>query len=107
MLTQAAGSAWTPRADVYRTATGWLIKLDLAGVASSDLEVVLDGRILRVMGVRRDRNVLVGLVPYAIEISYSRFERVFELPERAEQVSVSTEHDRGMVLIRLEEARDG
>ena len=78
-----------------------MIKLDLAGVAERDVDVRLDGRIVRIAGVRRDRSLPKDCVPYAIEISYSRFERVFELPEAPEQASISI--DEGMVLIRLEE----
>jgi HSP20 family protein len=105
MLIRPASPIWSPRADVYRTKSGWIIKLDLAGVATQDVEVRLAGRELRVAGVRRDRSVPQGCIPYAIEISYSRFERVFELPQGLEEVSVSIEQNAGIVMIRLEEAR--
>jgi HSP20 family molecular chaperone IbpA len=41
---------WNPRADVYRCATGWLVKLELAGVNEQDLSVVAQGDIL-VIGI--------------------------------------------------------
>jgi HSP20 family molecular chaperone IbpA len=45
-----SGRLWNPAADVYRTRDGWLVKLDLAGVKSDDIEITLDGALLRVSG---------------------------------------------------------
>lgn len=76
-----------------------MIKLDLAGVAESDLSVsVRDGGI-EVSGVRRDRQVPEGSTPYAMEIAYSRFERQFDLDDQPRDVSIAV--DRGMVLITV------
>jgi HSP20 family protein len=102
-------SYWQPSADVYRHAGGWIVKLDLAGVQPDDVQVRLDGRRLSIYGVRRDRTVQLGCVPYSLEISYSRFERSLELPDIPKSVRVFTEQDSGMLLIRIatEEADHG
>lgn len=34
-------SNWYPRADIYRSNEGWLVKLELAGVRQEDIEVTL------------------------------------------------------------------
>lgn len=95
---------WRPRADIYRRGQGWLIKLDLAGVAPNDVRVWLEDQHLHVSGVRRDRTAQADTIPYAMEIAYSRFERVFHLPERPEEVSIQVGEESGMLVILLEES---
>src|SRR5262245_25204705 len=69
-------AAWEPAVDLYRLPHGWLIKLDLAGVSSDDVEIHLAGRCVVVRGVRRDCSHFAGLECYCMEIAYSQFERV-------------------------------
>ena len=45
---------WHPATDVYRTRDGWLIKFELAGVQPEDIDLTVQGRMLRVRGTRRD-----------------------------------------------------
>ncbi len=93
---------WSPQADIYRTPTGWLVKLDLAGVSPD--EVIVEARSeLRISGVRRDRFVQKGYLHHSMEISYSRFERTIRIPCRADICSMRTEFVEGMLLITLEE----
>ncbi len=92
---------WTPRVDIYRTPEGWVLKFDLAGVKPQDVEIVAEGSILRVSGVRRDGFVERGYRHHIIEISYSRFERVLQLPCVAEGCSMKTDYDAGMLIISI------
>ena len=96
--------AWQPPADVYRTGRGWLIKLDVAGVSPDDIQVVVRGDILTVVGERRDSMVHRGLASYSLEISYNRFERSIRLPNEVESFGIRTEYDQGMLLIWIEKA---
>src|SRR5205823_4518883 len=73
-------TAWCPAADLYRTPSGWLVKLDLAGVRPEDVRVQAQGRRLTVSGCRRDCTLTEGTSHYHMEISYSRFQRSFDLP---------------------------
>ena len=68
-----SGRLWNPAADVYRTQDGWLVKLDLAGVRAEDIQITLDGDLLRVSGLRRDGFCGEGISHYQLEITYSRF----------------------------------
>ena len=97
-------AAWCPAADIYRTADGWLVKLDLAGVRPEDLRVAIEGRRLTVSGCRRDCCLSEGCRHYHMEIAYSHFERSLTLPCDLEHARISVEHRHGMLLIdvRLE-----
>ena len=106
-LSTAAGESWQPAADIYRTPEGWLIKLDLAGVPPSEVEVVLQDNAVLVRGVRRDTQARCGLASYSLEINYYRFERVIRLPTRLESFRVQLESQDGMLLVWLKGRSDG
>jgi HSP20 family protein len=94
---------WRPPADVVRTRRGWIVKLDLAGVDPREVRVVVEDERLHVSGVRRDVHAGETIDPYRMEIAYSAFERVFELPPGTKSESVSVEYRDGMLLVFLEE----
>lgn len=106
LFDELRGLDWSPRADIYRTPTGWLVKFDLAGVSPDEVTVEATSTQLRVSGVRRDRFVQKGFRHHSMEISYSRFERTIQLPCRAEQCSMRTEFVEGMLLVALDEEED-
>jgi HSP20 family molecular chaperone IbpA len=103
LFDELRGLDWSPRVDIYRTPTGWLVKLDLAGVSPEEVTVVRSRSELRVSGVRRDRFVQKGYRHVSMEISYSSFERTIPLPCRADECSMLTEFAEGMLLVTLDE----
>src|SRR3954470_2063987 len=77
---------WQPHLDVYRTADGWLVKFELAGVRAEDIDLQVLGGRMKLTGVRRDclreearKSGLPAPVHYRMEIAYSRFERTLEM----------------------------
>ena len=100
LLTQP--KVWQPAVDVYRTEYGWLVKYEMAGVASEDVRLTVEGPRLTVRGLRRDLSVQHGCNHYRMEISYSSFTRTIELPENIERATLNTEFHNGMLLVRVE-----
>ena len=98
-----SGRLWNPAADVYRMRDGWLVKLDLAGVKSDDIEITLDGALLRVSGLRRDSFCGEGISHYQLEITYSRFEKIIQFPCSIERATVERDYRDGLLLLRLQE----
>jgi HSP20 family protein len=92
---------WQPAADVYRTAGGWLVKFDLAGVRPEDIEVEICGSLLTIRGARRDWMVEEGHRAYSLEISYSRFQKSVQLPCELEGASLRCQSRDGMLLVQL------
>ena len=95
-------SIWHPRADVYRYAQGWLIKLELAGVKQEDIQLNVSDTVLKVEGKRRDLIAQEATEAYKMEISYNRFERVIELPEKLENTKITMDFNQGMLLVHLQ-----
>ena len=75
-----SGRLWNPAADVYRSDNGWVVKVDLAGVCSDELEIELRGSLLTIRGCRRDTHIHDGCVYQQMEITYSRFEKSIQFP---------------------------
>lgn len=49
-----SGRLWNPAADVYRVSDGWVVKVDLAGVCTDELEIELRDSVLSIRGCRKD-----------------------------------------------------
>jgi HSP20 family protein len=99
---------WQPNADVYRTATGWLVKFELAGVRADDIDLqVLGGRMI-LRGQRRDtvreaseKKGEPCPVHHRMEIAYSRFERILDLPCNLKEADIATEYRDGLLLVHI------
>jgi HSP20 family protein len=96
-----AKPSWQPAADLYRLPTGWLVKLELAGVHPDDVQLTLHGRTLVVSGRRRDHCLEDGCRQSRMEIQYGRFEREIELPGDWTHATIETHFEHGMMLIRI------
>jgi HSP20 family protein len=92
---------WQPRADVYRISRGWLVKLEIAGIIPSDLEIHVRGRLITFRGNRRDFLAERRLHSVSMEIAYSKFERTIQFPESVEGAEIATDYRDGMFLVQL------
>ncbi|HYW73007.1 MAG TPA: Hsp20/alpha crystallin family protein [Pyrinomonadaceae bacterium] len=101
-----SGRLWCPAADVYRSTDGWIVKVDLAGVKPSDVEVIIDGDLLRISGSRRDGTCGEGISHYQLEITYSRFEKMIRFPRSIEHASIERDYHDGLLILRLREEQE-
>lgn len=104
-----SGRLWNPAADVYRTHDGWIVKVDLAGIQPADVEVTIDGPLLRISGLRRDSVCGEGISHYQLEITYSRFEKVVQFPCSIEHATMTRDYSDGLLILQLrgEKEREG
>jgi HSP20 family molecular chaperone IbpA len=92
---------WQPRADVYRMPGGWLVKVELAGVHPDDVHLATRGSMLWIQGTRRDVRAQECLDCHRLEINYSRFERLLELPGLSESDEIAVSYRDGMLWIQI------
>ena len=71
---------WVPNTDVYTTDSGLVVKVELAGMRSNDLEITVEGHRLRISGNRHDGCRSSKCNFLVMEINYGPFESVLELP---------------------------
>ena len=101
-----SGRLWCPAADVYRSRDGWIVKVDLAGVKPADVEVTVDGDLLRINGSRRDATCGEGISHYQLEITYSRFEKMIRFPRSIQQASIDQDYRDGLLILQLREVTE-
>jgi HSP20 family protein len=76
-----ASGHWVPNTDVYTTDTGLVVKVELPGMKSENLEITVEeGSRLRIAGNRPDACRAHKCSFLVMEISYGPFESVLELP---------------------------
>jgi len=76
----SARAHWVPDTDVYATESGLVIKVELAGMRSDNLEITIEGNRLRVSGNRPDACRAPKCSFLVMEINYGPFETMLELP---------------------------
>lgn len=101
-----SGRLWCPAADVYRTRDGWIVKVDLAGIRPGDIEITIDGDLLRISGSRRDGFCGEGISHYQLEITYSRFEKMVQFPRSIQHASLERDYRDGLLILRLQEEKE-
>ena len=92
---------WRPAADVKRTAYGWLVKVELPGVAPETVRLAARGNSLLLSGVRTDVLREEGDSYYAMEISYCPFERRIDFPSAVEGAELHVSSQDGLLIVRL------
>ena len=92
---------WCPAADIYRTQDGWVVKVDLAGVSSDELEIEISGSTLHIAGCRRDTFYGEGVAYQQLEITYSRFEKTLQFPCAVEGATLVRDYRDGLLILHL------
>ncbi len=98
--------AWCPAADVLEVRDGWIVKLELAGVAPDEVEISIDDRTLHVTGTRRDIAVGESVSYYQMEITYSRFHKKLQFPCTIKDVGVERVSRHGLLVLHLRRKED-
>lgn len=95
------GDRWQPDADVFETEDEVVVRLELAGVASSDLRVSVDGTEVRVSGMRAsDQRAPIKRL-HQMEIASGPFERRVQIPVAFDRDRVSAHLANGFLTVKL------
>jgi len=92
--------SWTPAMDISETGEGFCVRLDLAGVAREDMEVMVSEQALVISGLRRLPEP-EGLALSRREREYGRFRRTVELPAGADRGALSAALRDGVLEVRV------
>ena len=98
---------WCPAADIYQTQHGWIVKVELAGVRTNELEISIEGSTLRIAGCRRDTLCAETVSYHQLEITYSRFEKTLQFPSRINATSIERDYRDGLLILYLRSNEDG
>ncbi|HKC51846.1 MAG TPA: Hsp20/alpha crystallin family protein, partial [Myxococcota bacterium] len=93
--------AFRPALDVCETERAIVVRVELAGVASDDARVVVDGEYLQITGRRTLTRGGSGQRHLLIEIAQGPFERVLRLRAQYDPDRVTARLEDGMLTIEL------
>ena len=96
--TNGSGIAFTPAAETVRDA---VVRLEVPGVATEDIEVEVSNGRLVIRGERRDERSEDADGRHLREIRYGSFERSFGLPSHVTADAVSATYDAGVLSVRV------
>ncbi len=105
--TPAATHGWVPRVDIYETAGGTLVTLEIPGVKREEIEIVIEGIYMDVSGVRPEPAPSGCVRWHQMEIAYGRFERVIALPEEVDPESIRATYGDGFLRIEIPRRTSG
>jgi len=92
---------WEPAADIIETEKEIVVIVDIAGMTGKDIEVLTDGKVLRIKGFRKDLCQSGPKQFHKLEIQVGPFERVIELPVLVDHTNVSARYEKGLLNIRI------
>jgi HSP20 family protein len=96
-----ASGSWTPLADVYETAEGFVVQIEVPGIAEEDIEVNVDGDTVVVRGQRQPVSRSRPDSFHRMERSYGSFSRSFQLSEDVDPERVSARFKDGLLRVEL------
>lgn len=100
---QIHSSVWSPPTDIYETESGYVIKVEIAGMSEDDFEVIVENNILRITGNRPDSSERRAY--HQMEIQFGKFEIAVELPAPVDVENASAVYKDGFLTIQLARVR--
>lgn len=91
--------AWVPVVDIYETPEEFVVKAELPEVTESNLNITVEGNILRISGERKFH--CEGRSYYQVERAYGAFSRSFHLPSDADRDNIRAVLNDGILKIVL------
>lgn len=99
------GTSWTPHVDVSEGEDGFKVTADIPGVNPEDIEISLDKGLLTVRGERSTDNEVKEENFTRRERFRGTFSRQFNLPDTADQETVSAKSVNGVLEITIPKAK--
>jgi HSP20 family protein len=94
---------WRPPTDVYETDTAAVVKVEIAGVDRTDIDISFANRILTVTGSRRDP--ADKLTYQQMEINYGVFRTDVFLPWPVKDNDIEANYEDGFLIVVLPKAK--
>jgi HSP20 family molecular chaperone IbpA len=101
------GDSWQPDVDIFETETALVVRVEIAGVHSRNLNVKVDGQILRIAGIRLAPDGSQVRRLHQMEIASGPFERRLRIPIPFDRNAVSAQITDGFLTVTLPKSETG
>lgn len=98
---EVLGGHWIPAVDIYEDDQEFVVKAELPGLESKDVDVQIQENVLTLKGERRLEREIDKERYHRLERSYGTFQRSFTLPNIVEQEKVKAKFKDGVLEIRI------
>lgn len=103
--TTRARQVWRPALDVFTTAASFEVVAELAGMRGEDIDVVIEGDVLVIRGVRERPATERCLSYYEARIPFGPFLAEVVIPFDIEWEDVSADYNNGLLRVSLPRRR--
>lgn len=90
---------WAPAVDIKEEENRYVVKADLPGVSSKDIEITMENNMLTVSGQRKSEKETNEKGYHRIERSYGSFTRSFSFPQNADAEGIKASNKDGVLEI--------
>lgn len=92
---------WAPPTDVYETDKEFVITMDIAGMDRQQINIITDGQMLTIQGVRNEVAPQGKKQFHKLEIQVGPFQRMIPIPMPVDSQTISTDYSNGFLEVRL------
>ncbi len=96
---QVTNGLWSPPTDVYETESDYVVRVELAGIRETDLEISFESGILIITGVRSD--VPERRAYHQMEIHFGKFSTAIGVPGPIDLDKSVAEYTDGFLIVRM------
>lgn len=90
-----------PNLDIMETKDHYFVTLELSGISQKDIDISLEKNILTISGEKKKKELDKETNFYRSEISYGKFKRSIEFPEKANSDAIEAELKDGILSIKI------
>lgn len=97
----ALGGSWAPAVDIYEQGTDIVLKAELPGVDSKDVDVRVENNVLTLRGERKLDTEVQRESYHRVERAYGSFSRSFTLPSVVDTEKIKADFKDGVLRVTL------
>ena len=96
-----SGACWAPPTDLYETREEIIVMAEMAGLKNDEIQVVIDGGLLRISGRRANPIQDIERQVHQMEIDFGPFERKIRIRVPVESDRIQAVYRDGFLIIRV------
>jgi HSP20 family protein len=97
----ALGGSWAPAVDIFEHEGNIVLKAELPGVDSKDVDIMVENNVLTLRGERKFDSEVKRESYHRVERSYGAFSRSFTLPTVVDTDKIKAEFKEGVLRVTL------
>jgi HSP20 family protein len=106
-LKNSIAVAWEPNADIIETEECVVIRIEIAGIAKTDLTVKLGNGTLTIFGTRKEKKVSDKFYYHQLEVPYGPFLKEILIPEYLAHNDINAHLEEGILEIIISKKTQG